>query len=279
MKNLIGFTLQCLLLLTFPNAYALSGPHFKKVVVIVFENTNYNDAIKNPIFKNLAANGALFTNFLAETHPSQGNYISMIAGSTMNVKNDENIDLDGKHLGDLLEEHNLTFKAYAENYPGNCFTGKSAGRYARKHVPFLSFKNVSTNSSRCLNIEKAQNFFSDFKNDSLPNFSIFVPDLIDDGHDSSLAVAGVWLQSTFGALLSDPSKLGDTLFILTFDEATKHPTRNQIYTAVIGKNVIKGALIPQEANHISLLKMIEDEFQLGNLGREDAKALPINGLF
>jgi hypothetical protein len=272
--------MACVFTFVFINNNSFAGIHFNKIVYIIFENTNYNDAIANPIFKNYAQKGILFTNFLAETHPSQPNYISMIAGSTLNVTNDDNVDLDGKHLGDLLEAKNLSFKSYAENYPGNCFLGKTNGKYARKHVPFLSFKNISQNSSRCLNsVEDSKAFFNDLSKGSLPNFSIFVPDLNDDGHDTGVAVAAKWLDNTFGQILADPTKLGDTVFVLTFDESSRIPLSNHIYTVAIGANIKAGTNFDQSVSHITLLKMVEDEFDLGNLGRGDKSAITINSIW
>ncbi|MGZ3787356.1 MAG: alkaline phosphatase family protein [Bacteriovorax sp.] len=259
-------------------ATANSG-HFKKVVWIVFENTNYSKALAQPDFKKLTQNGALFTNLTAEVHPSQGNYIAMVAGSKLGVTNDDVVDLKESHVGDLLEKAGLKWKAYAENYPGNCFTGKSSGDYYRKHVPFMSFANVSQNSARCLNIEDEKKFFDDFKSGALPEFSMYIPNIKNDGHDTNVDYAGKWLGTTFGSLLSNPASLGDVLFIITFDESGLLAPRNQIYTVLLGANIRPGSLNAQAVNHPSLLKMIEDEFGIGNLGREDLTSPEITGIW
>lgn len=255
--------------------HAIASAHFNKVVVIFFENTNYAKAIKQPEFFQAAKNGLLLSNMYAETHPSQGNYIALIAGSTFNVKNDNNIDLDATHLGDLLEQKNLTWRVYAENYPGNCFTGASSGRYYRKHVPFLSFKNVSQNKERCKNIEDDSRFDEDLKNNNLANFNIYTPNILNDGHDAGIEGAGKWLAARFGKLFSNPNALQDTIFILTFDESSVS-LKNQIYTAIIGKNIKAGTEDNSELNHYSILKLIEDEFDLGNLKQNDSTAKKIN---
>src|SRR4051812_38970344 len=83
---------------------------FKKVMVVIFENADYQDALKQPYFSELAKQGALFTNFIAETHPSQPNYLALIAGDTMGVRGDGNADVDGTHIGDLLEKKGKTWK-------------------------------------------------------------------------------------------------------------------------------------------------------------------------
>jgi len=121
--------------------------------------------------------GALFTNFKAATHPSQGNYVAMISGSTFGILSDKNIDLNERHIGDLLEESHRDWKIYAEGYPGHCYTEKTSGNYARKHVPFLSFTNVTANPSRCAKIVEGQLFFSDFESGNLKDFSMYIPNL------------------------------------------------------------------------------------------------------
>ncbi|MBC7539437.1 MAG: hypothetical protein H7281_11495 [Bacteriovorax sp.] len=253
--------------------------HFKKVVWIVFENTNYSKALAQPDFKKLTQNGALFTNLIAEVHPSQGNYIAMVAGSKLGVNNDNVVDLKESHVGDLLEKAGLKWKTYAENYPGNCFTGKSSGDYYRKHVPFMSFANVSQNSARCLNIEDETKFFDDFKSGALPEFSMYIPNIKNDGHDTGVDYAGKWLGNTFGSILLNPANLGDVLFIITFDESGLLSPKNQIYTVLLGANVKAGSENAQLMSHPALLKMIEDEFGIGDLGREDLTAQVITGIW
>ena len=277
-KWILIFVLVLLSTSLFAQIDANSG-HFKKVVWIVFENTNYSKALKQADFKKIAANGVLFTNLMAEVHPSQGNYIAMIAGSKLGVTNDNVIDLKVPHVGDLLEKAGLRWKAYAENYPGNCFTAISSGNYYRKHVPFMSFTNVTSNNGRCLNIEDESKFFDDVKSGALPEFSMYTPNIKNDGHDTGVDFAGKYLSSKFGSLLNNPSQLGDVLFIITFDESGYLSPKNQIYTVLLGANIKAGTQNNQAVSHPALLKMIEDEFGIGNLGREDATAPVITGIW
>jgi len=273
---------KCLALITLMmifNIKAMADTHFKKVVWIVFENTNYDRALAQSDFKKLTLNGTLFSNFQAEVHPSQGNYIAMIAGSKLNVINDNVINLSENHIGDLLEDHKLSWKAYAENYPGNCFTGKSLGTFYRKHVPFLSFSNVTSDKTRCLNIEDDKKFYDDLTHGTLPEFSMFTPNIKNDGHDTNVDFAGKWLSSKFGNLLSHPESLGDLLFIITFDESGPTSPKNQIFTVLLGSHVKTNNVNTQALTHPALLKMIEDEYSIGNLGRDDAHAPVIQNIW
>jgi hypothetical protein len=279
MKNHLLVLLSALFICSSSSAQAITNEHFKKVVWIVFENTDYASAIAQDNFKQIADNGVLFTNLTAEAHPSQGNYIAMIAGSKLNVKNDSVINLKESHIGDLLEKAHLKWKIYAENYPGKCFTGKSSGKYVRKHVPFMSFLNVTQDSSRCLNIEDESNFLSDYNKGTLAEFSMYIPNIENDGHDTGVDFSGKWLFKKFGLLLNAPQKLGDTLFIITFDESETSSPNNKIYTVIVGSKIAKGTQNSQAINHTALLKMIEDEYGIGNLGRDDSKAPVIKGIW
>jgi phospholipase C len=241
------------------------------VVIITLENGNPNNALNQPFLNYISKQGAYLSDFHAVTHPSQPNYIAMTAGSTFGVFHDFNVNLSKRHIGDLLEESNKTWKVYAENYPGNCYLGSSAGLYARKHVPFLSFKNVQSNHQRCQNITNAEQFAADLAADKLPDYSFYVPNLNNDGHNTNLAYADNWLKTAFGPIFSNTEIMKNTLFIITFDEDDFFHG-NRIYTAFLGAAVRPGAYSSQEYDLYSLLKTIEEIFELGDLGRKDESA-------
>ncbi len=140
---------------------ASAAPSFSRVLIVMLENANYENAVEQPFLKVFAARGALLANYHGVTHPSQPNYVALTAGTYDGVSGDGNVTLDVRHIGDLLEAKGKTWKAYAEGYPGGCFLGSSDGSYARKHVPFLSFQNVSSNAKRCAHVVDASEFSKD----------------------------------------------------------------------------------------------------------------------
>ncbi len=256
----------------------LKEPHFKKVIYIIFENENQSDVISNAYFKSMAQQGVYFTNFTASIHPSQGNYIAMVAGDNYGINHDRNVDLNVPHLGDLLETKNMSWKVYAEGYPGNCFLGSSKGKYARKHVPFLSFLNVTKNPTRCARIVNSSTFFTDWKASALPDFSMYVPDLNNDGHDTSIDFSANWLQKNFDAAFHDADMMKDTLVVLTYDEST-YTGKNKIYNTFLGPMLQPGVEVSTDHSHFSVLRMIEDEWNLGSLNRNDLKAPAMQGIW
>jgi hypothetical protein len=249
------------------------------MMTVVLENTNYEAALRQPFLASLAGRGALLTHFTAEAHPSQPNYIALISGSTYGVTSDGNVSLDERHIGDLLEAKGLQWKVYAESYPGSCFLGAAAGTYVRKHVPFLSFKNVQQDRARCARIVDAAELANDVRDGRLPEYSLYVPDLKNDGHDTGVAYADRWLSATFSPLLSDTRFTSGLLFIVTFDESKGYLFGgNHVATILVGDAVKPGTILGANYDHYSLLRLVEDEFGLGSLGQSDAHAAVITGL-
>lgn len=258
-------------------SFSVQASNFKKVLVIVFENTEYSNALKQPFFTSLTKEGALLTNFKAATHPSQGNYIAMVAGSTFNIINDKSIDLNERHIGDLLEDAQKDWKIYAEDYPGNCFTGKNSGDYARKHVPFISFLNVQKNPARCAKVVEGKEFFADFAATNLKDFSMYIPNLKNDGHDTGVAIGDKWFREHFDSVLHSPKFPKDLLVVVTFDEGTT--IKNQIYTLLYGANILPAAKSDHPYNFYSLLRTYEEELGLGSLNRNDMTAQKIDDVW
>ena len=244
--------------------------HFHKVMTVIFENTNYDEAVAQDFFASFAAEGASFTNFNAELHPSQGNYITLITGNNFGVQGDGQTTIDQRSIVDLLEAKGLTWKVYAESYPGNCFLDNS-GKYARKHNPFISIANIQQNPARCANIVDADQLDQDIANNQVPDYSFYIPNLDDDGHDTGVSFANDWFRNRFGALMQKPNFMSGMAIIATFDESG-NLFDNHIYTAIVGEGIKAGSEFSGELNHFSLLNMIEDNFTLGDLGQRDTDA-------
>ena len=274
---LLILPIDCVRSVTGPAA-EFERPSVDRVLIVVLENENDENALEQPFLKRLAARGAYFTAFSAITHPSQPNYIAMTAGDAHGVVDDANVDLEARHLGDLLEEKGLDWKVYAEGYPGGCRLDERIGPYVRKHVPFLSFKSVQRDPARCAKIVNASELFDDIAAGTLPEYALYIPDKNNDGHDTDVAFASSWLEATWGRLLDDPRFMRGTLFVVTFDES-KRRGGNRIYTAFYGDSVIPGSVSEQPWDHYSLLRTIEELFQLGTLGLNDRSARPISGIW
>jgi hypothetical protein len=250
------------------------GRAFDHYLVVVLENQDYDDVMADPYMKALAARGALFSNFSGLFHPSYSNYLAMIAGDGFDTHLDIQKDIDAPTVADLLEAKGLTWKQYAEGYPGNCFTGSSDGRYRRKHVPFLSFIPIQRDPARCANVVGADQF----NPRTLPSFAFYSPDMDDDGHDTGLDVAVAWLRRFLDPILADPEVMRNTLIEVTFDESKTY-SNNHIYTLFLGDMVRPGYVESKPYDHYNVLRMVEDNFGLGTLAANDSVSSSITGVW
>lgn len=254
-------------------------PRFSHVFIVVLENQNITSARSAPFLKWLAKTGGLLTNYHANGHPSQPNYITMIAGSRLGVTNDEIHHINQTNVVDLLEAKHLTWKAYAEDLPGPC-RQRDKGLFAQRHVPFMSFNNIMKDPRRCANIVDAKQLNADIARGALPNFAMYTPNLHNDGHNTNLRFADAWLSAKFGPILQDRRFTSGTLFIVTFDESVDQDPANHIYTVLYNPEHVKmGSVDQKKFDHASLLRLIEDNFNLGTLGRGDASAAPVTDIF
>jgi hypothetical protein len=276
------------------------GKHFDRVLIIVLENQNYSSAMKDKFLADLASKGASFSNFKNLYHPSYPNYLAMIGGSSYGIKSDTQRDFpdDREHrtIADVLEWRN-----YAEDYPAKPtdakpFLGDDRGKYARKHVPFLSFRKIQSESFHNVVsvdpknpnnsfVTDIQNFRRDPKGHPLPRYMFYSPNLDNDGHDPSsnpprgLEQGSYWLKNFFQTWFPLDQMKG-TLVVVTFDESEHDESLDRIYTVFLG-DMVKVREIKDEYNHYSVLRTIEDNFGLKPIHDEsgDGKAMPVRDVW
>jgi hypothetical protein len=148
--------------------------------------------------------------------------------------------------------------------------------YVRRHVTFLNFRNVQNTPSRCARIVNSTQFDIDVATKSVPKFAMYIPNNRNNGHDTDIATADRWLESRFGSLINDPTFMNGTLFIVIFDEGGQ---TNTIYASLNGAGIQPGATSDTRYTHYNLLRTIEEILHLGTLGRQDATAAPIDGIW
>ncbi len=256
----------------------LSPGLFKRVFTIVFENEDVSQVEAQPYFNELSNRGARLSQFCALSYDSQPNYIAMTAGSTLDFEGNEIKDISEESIVDLVERKGMTWKVYVEGFPGNCFKGSRSGEYRRRHNPFISFENIHDSSSRCDNIVNASELEGDVDTDILPEYSFYIPDMKNGGHNTSIEYAAKWFQAKFEPLFENPNFMKDTLVIVTFDEGTEKG-KNRIYTTLLGDMIQPGAVIKTSYTFYNLLKTIQDVFVLDTLNQNDKKAAPIFGVW
>ncbi len=277
--------------------------HFDRVLIIVLENVDYEVASKDKNLADLAAQGASFTNFHALFHPSYPNYLAMVAGTDFGIHrrgryladNQVNLPNDAAHrsVADRLIAAGLDFKQYAEELPNatcpwNYSTQRVSdkrGNYARRHVPFMSFREVQQKwCDRVIRVDssKSDNYFVQDAKKGLVAYSFYTPNLNHDGHDTNVQTAGTWVKKFLSDSFPEKARQG-TLVVVTFDESGGN-SDNRIYTLLLGDMVKPASQQDPKAlgkayNHYSVLRTIEDNFGLEPLTANDREAAPITDIW
>ena len=257
-------------------------PAFTHVVVVVFENheaTSIRGSSDAPTFDRLARRYATLTNYDAVTHPSLPNYLALVSGSTHGISSDcTDCVVRARNLADTLEAAGKTWKTYAEDLPYPGFTGASAGRYAKKHDPFLYFRDVASSPARRRRVVPFTQLARDLARNRLPDYSLVIPNLCDDMHDCPVATGDAWLQAHVVPLLRSRALRGGVVFVV-FDEGTSgEGGGGHIEALALGPTVRRGAQFTKATNHYGLLRTIEDAWGLPRLGLSRT-GTPIGGIW
>jgi hypothetical protein len=257
-------------------------PDFTRVVVIVFENHEATEIVGNrsaPTFNGLARRYASMTNYDAVAHPSLPNYLALVSGSTQGISSDcTDCIVQARSLADTLEAAGKTWKTYAEGLPYPGFTGGSAGRYAKKHDPFLYFRDVVDLRARRTRVVPFTRLAHDLVRRRLPDFSLVIPNLCNDMHDCSVATGDAWLKTHVVPLLRSPLLRGGVVFVV-FDEGTSDTGGGgRVDALALGPTVQRGSKFTKATNHYGLLRTIEDAWGLPRLGFSRT-GTPIGGIW
>jgi hypothetical protein len=222
-----------------------SVPQLQHIFVVVEENQSYTDVIGNPdmpYLNQLAAHGGLARQYYANTHPSINNYFYLTSGHKGTSLPGFSADVfrgtvSGDNVASLLTSHGKTWKAYAENLPGNGYVGENQALYAKRHNPFAYYRSVldgktADGKPQREQIVPFQQFVTDWKSGHLPSYSFIIPNLFDDAHTNmrtgkgaacrdpeSLRLADHWLEQTLKPVVDADSFRKDSLLIVVFDEA------------------------------------------------------------
>lgn len=304
-----------------PLAWPKDLPVYDHIVIVVEENKDYAEIIGSDkasyINDVLKAEGANFTQMFGEEHFSQGNYFWLFSGSNQGVcfcdqvpnESTPHYPFEASNLAQQLLEIGLTFKGYAESLPEigsdveKTVDENGTPIYARKHVPWISFKNVpnGTTVTSSSNL-RFQDFPSDFT--KLPTVAFVIPNLENDMHNGDASVSipkgDKWLEDNIDAYYQW-AKEHNSLLILTFDEDndrrgykgltnpfTEIPggascktavrsdeledaceLRNGVVTIFAGAHIKPGDYAEKKGiNHVNILRTIEAMYGLSRSGAQ-----------
>jgi phosphatidylinositol-3-phosphatase len=284
-----------------PPAGATTGPRaphgslggtthpIRHVVVIVLENHElaqiWGSPAQTSYLRYLAATYGNATDYYAVCHPSAPNYLALTGGLPRQCGSDAYHVYNGTNLGDLLEAKGFRWRGYMESMPLACSV-HNAGQYVVRHDPFVYYRDVVTNATRCdSHVVNSQQFNRSVVNGTLPTVSVYVPNLQDDCHSAPLAHCDRWLRGFLSPILnatrpSERQTVNHTLFLVTFDEGRSsshmgfNGTRGGHVLLVAVSPYSRGLTVSGNATHYDLLTTIEWLFHLGRTGGHDGPGFP-----
>jgi hypothetical protein len=287
-------------------------PRFDHVFVIVMENTSYETlvaAANTPYIHSLLDGAAAASDYHGVEHPSLPNYIAMESGD---IDDTGALDCDCQPTGDAcgnlncnflssgcgcpqahdqlvdqLEAANISWRGYAEDMGTPCNV-VAAGKYAPKHVPFLYFTSLVSDTARCNDhVVDYESFATDLAG-SPRRFNFLTPNLDDDMHDpvpagnQNYINGDTWLAAQVPPILATSAFMDHGLVVIVWDEDDLSGVINadDPIPMILISPLMKadGYLSTTTANHYSLLATIEDGFGVPRLGNA-ASAAPLTDFF
>ena len=179
-------------------------PLYDHIFLIIEENKAYEQIIGNPhapVINQLARTYGLASNYYGVVHPSEGNYVAILGGSTFGIHDDAPFSADvntpGSHnvnhtisersLLDQLEEKGLTWKGYFESIPspgykGTSYPNEADALYASKHNGFINYKKVQSDPKELAKLVGIEQLTIDLQTGNVPNYSHIIFNQCNEMH-------------------------------------------------------------------------------------------------
>jgi phosphatidylinositol-3-phosphatase len=180
----------------------------------------------------------------------------------------------------------------------NTQVARNGDQYASRHNPFVYFHSIIDQPACSQNDVPLSQLPGDLSSSSrTASYSLIVPNLCHDGHDSpcvdkqpgGLTSANAWLRTWVPQILRSPAYRSGGLLVITFDESSgsdasaccdepqfpntpnnggPYPGRGggRVGAVMLSPYIDPGTIDQVGYNHFSLLRSVEDLFGLGHLG-------------
>ncbi len=248
---------------------------------IVLENHSAGDVFGNsaaPFINSLADQNAVARGYTDSfVHPSEPNYIWMVAGQNFGILNDNdpgpsNHISSTSHLVDQIELAGLTWKSYQESMGAPCGLS-SKGPYAAKHNPFIYFDDINgwdgtkvNQTQRCIDhVVDYSQLDADIAAGTLPDYAFITPNLDNDMHDGSMQQGDAWLAREVPKILgTEAFNNGGVLFLL-WDEGGGFPTSDDPPFIAISPNAKRGFVSQTPYDTSSYVKTVQSLLGIDHL--------------
>jgi acid phosphatase len=258
--------------------------------MVMEENQSYATVVGNsawPNLNHLISNGALATNYYANSHPSIGNYFMLTTGQLLTTDDNSTQVWNVDNLARRMLAAGIPFRIYAEGITQG-YVGGNTGAYLIRHNPFAMLSDIAGNPQVAnQSIWPFSQFATDLANGTLPEFSFVVPDVNDDAHNGTPQQADSWLQTNIVNRLANYPAFapgGDGVLIVGFDEAaTSDATHGGGHVAAVFWGPIAKVGYTQTSStlyqHQSTLRTVMDVLGLPNPPGAAATAPPMSEFF
>lgn len=274
-------------------AQAASPVPVTKVLTIVVENTDLDQIVGSAQAPNMNAliNACgLAANYHGIQFPSLPNYLALTSGLVPPaIAGDGVVGRDCKPSAtcqstdpSIFSQIDATagapsprsWRTYAESMPENC-TRTNAGDYAARHNPAVYYPG---DAAACARFDVPSGspasgaLAADLAAGTLPGYSLLIPNLCNDGHDSCNGVPRVVEQdTTIGAwmppILASPDYAsGHLLVVITADTSQSAANGNLLTTILVNPDIPAGTTATARFDHYSLLRLDEELLGLPPLG-------------
>lgn len=261
------------------------------VVLVMEENQSYSTVVGNttdwPNLNALIGQGALPTNYYANTHPSIGNYFMLTTGQILTNDDNSTKVWNVDNLARRMLAAGVSFRIYAEGISQG-YAGGNTGLYLIRHNPFAMLSDIADSTTVANQvIWPFSQFAADAAGGNLPQFSYIVPDVNDDAHNGTPQQADTWLESNVVTPLESTAAFssgGDGVLIVDFDEAATTDTTNGggHVSPVFWGPIVKAGYQQTSSTvyqHQGMLATVMDLLQLANPPGAAATAPVMNEFF
>jgi len=273
--NLISKALSSLLFLLYACAcfaQVASIPKAGHVVLIIEENHTFSDVYPNGmpwLVSQATSSGAIATNFTSPINNtgSLGAYLWLSSGNTESqfgcTGNGCSRAITDDNIFRELDMRGITWKVYAQSLPSVGFTGDGPSPYLKRHNPAVWYSSVLDKATDLQCVVPFTQFLQDLNSNNLPEYSVVIPDVMNDAHNGTLAQADAFLKNNMASLLQSTyfKPGGDGLLLLTFDECGGGENSTcgaHIFSVLLGPLTKHGYRSDTAYSHSDMLRTIED---------------------
>jgi phospholipase C len=179
-----------------------------------------------------------------------------------------------------LDQAGLSWKVYAESLPYAGYMGTQSGEYVKRHNPAPWYSDIANRPAKQKNMVPFTEFAGDLAGHRLPNYSLIIPNLLHDAHNGTMAMADAWLKKQIPPVLRSPYfEAGSAgVMFITFDNGDGD-NQGQVFTAVIGANVISHAKVDKAFRHENTLRTMMELLGMKHFPGASGTAAPMSEFF